>query len=252
MGDSLKKQAVDAARLGRSYLLASLDQEAELTYILTHPTVRDLMKRGEILASHILSAAEANLILVDHPEEDADCLVVAQEGKVDSTSHDKWTASFLYEVGKHFLKMSSALVKEGMDVTDPFSLASVDGKICLRDLSKLVLRKPEKEPWAGFTPFHQKVLIPLILNRYFNRSLADTFKQWPNGISAMEATEYCRGVLRYAPTVISYVIFPALLERKSKVQSMKGVSNREATLMATALVKQFERALDRVRPKGMK
>ena len=225
-------------------IVRALDRDAvaTLTRLLAESFFQDMMRRGDVIGTDVLSAA--------HPHARA----IVEAGWHGAIAHQtvdfltwpyEWPFSMLKDAALLQLRLLEASVPNGWILKDatPFNVQWRGAQPTLIDVPSFV--PWDGQYWRAYRQFCATHLTPLLLMAHLGLPFQPLLRSRFDGISPEEATRYFRGMQRLRRGVPSHIWFPAKAERASARRSdvRPRSRQRQSQTMLRALIDSLRRLI---------
>lgn len=240
---------------------------ADLRAFLSSKLAQDLTADGRLVGTKILEPAEVTELVgrsqVAHLLNGHTPRMVVQHERIEFRSFPyEWAPEMLYEAGCLTLDLAKAALADGYGLKDatPYNVLYRGSDPVFIDLLSFEKRHPLDPTWLPYAQFCRTFLMPLLANKYFGVSIAQTLGTHRDGLEPEEVYRLFGGLRRMVPPVLTLVSIPTWLGGKrhqkrddGKLYEKKRLNNPEkAKFILESLLRTLRSSLDDLAPKSKK
>src|SRR5882672_9705025 len=245
--------------------VVAADSATQCEAFLKTPCARGLTSRRQVVSTQRLDADKI-AALQKLPGMEALSLAGSQEvvfehERIPFPSYPyEWPPEMLWEAGRLTLELARAALADGYGLKDatPYNVLYRGSEPVFIDLLSFEPRAAGDPLWRPYGQFVRNFLLPLLVNKQWGMRLTDIFTTHRDGLEPEDVYRLCGPLQRFKPQVLSLVSIPTWLSGKARTQEGRlyrshTLANAEkATFILESLLKQLQRALDRLKPRAQK
>lgn len=142
----------------------------------------------------------------------------------------EWTFSMLKDAALLQLDLLAGAMSGGWTFKDatPYNIQWAGSRPVFIDIASIVPRE-RGEPWLAYRQFCMLFLYPLMLKSHLGIDFNPILRADLDGITPPRAAAYFRGWRALLPSVVSHVLFPAMIENRIARAGRKGAEAKKRT-----------------------
>jgi 2-polyprenyl-3-methyl-5-hydroxy-6-metoxy-1,4-benzoquinol methylase len=167
----------------------------------------------------------------------------------------EWSPLMLHAAGSLILDLASGALDESFSLKDatPYNVLFKGARPIFVDVLSFELRDARDPTWLPFNQFVQTILLPLLMNKYFDVRLDQLLLTHREGIEPAAVAQLSGFSRKFNPLFLSLVFFPSWLGNKKSAndsiyQPRKLQNADRAKFILERQFKQLRRQLDKLRP----
>lgn len=231
----------------------------ELESFLRTNFAHESIVAGRLVETKYLAAdAELNLpatAIGAIPHSSSASVVVEHERIAPRSFPYEWSPRMLHAAGSLILDLASKALDESFSLKDatPYNVLFKGPRPIFVDVLSFELRDRFDPTWLPFNQFVQTILLPLLMNKYFEIRLDQLLLTHREGIEPAAVARLSGFSKKFHPLFLSLVFFPSWLGNKkwandSIYQPRKLQNAERAKFILERQFKQLRRQLDKLRP----
>ena len=195
--------------------------QAELRELLQSEAVRRLTSEQRLVGSRVLAREECAGMEAIHAAAGPDALVVEHPAIAFPSYPYEWSPGMLLAAGSLTLDMAEELLDSGWGLKDasPYNVLFEGTCPVFVDVLSIERRDPGDSTWLPYAQFQRNFVLPLLANRYFGLSLAQTFLARRDGLEPESVYRLLKGFRRFRPPFLGAVSIPTWLGRRESATS---------------------------------
>jgi SAM-dependent methyltransferase len=227
------------------------DARQDTLNLLDSDTYRRLVADGLIVASRVLSPEEARGIDdQDLTPPDGHSLLLEHPAVAFPTYPYEWCPEMLLAAGRLTLTLAEELLRAGLGLKDasPYNVLFDGARPVFVDVLSIERRAPGDATWLPYAQFQRNFVLPLLANRHFGLTLAQTFLGRRDGLEPESAYRLLKGHWRFRPPFLGAVTLPTWLGRGEKAsqspRTRSGGDAEQSQYIVRSLLRYLGRQLE--------
>lgn len=193
----------------------------QLERFLQTDVARDSIANGRLVSTTYPAAEKHNLNLPATaigaiPDSKSDQVVVEHERIAPRSFPYEWSPRMLHAAGSLILDLAAGALDEGYSLKDatPYNVLFKGTQPVFVDVLSFEQREQSDPTWLPFNQFVRTILLPLLLNKYFDLRLEQLLLAHREGIEPAAVAQLCGFSKKLNPLFLSLVFLPSWLGKK--------------------------------------
>jgi 2-polyprenyl-3-methyl-5-hydroxy-6-metoxy-1,4-benzoquinol methylase len=239
-------------------VMTSQGAQALASFLRTNFATESIADGSLVETKYLAADAELNLPVTAIgaiPDSRSDSVVVEHERIAPRSFPYEWSPRMLHAAGSLILDLASGALDEGFSLKDatPYNVLFKSARPIFVDVLSFELRDRRDPTWLPFNQFVQTILLPLLMNKYFDVRLDQLLLTHREGVEPAAVARLSGFSKKLNPLFLSLVFFPSWLGNKKSAndsiyQPRKLQNAERAKFILERQFKQLRRQLDKLRP----